>query len=1282
MKSRASKTIIFLIVMLLLVFIVTIGVSLCVATPIASAQSTISLSETEEPTDLTFLLNDDGQSYSVRILDKTLKNISIPSTYNNLPVTAIDDGGFTGCTALEKIFIPSSVKYIGNNAFMRCTNLKKVLGMSGVTFYGNNAFSMCSKLEYLILPSGIKNAGTYMLRNVKANVYSRTLENDLVDLNAECLNSFSGNIIYGNELVYEDYIDPQTGEAGLSLVSWQNLDLYENGFKEGTTLEISSWIENIQGDASKKGKLLNIADSAFAAGNFYDSTLECNAKKIIIKNAEGYNHSINIESYAFSGSGVEEITIDVDFTLNDSSGGMSTGIFHGSENLKSVTLLDSIEIIPEEMFSDCNALIKIKFANTEENYLPSKVKRIEAKAFYGCTKMPELHINKEIEYIGENAFVYWGKTNNMQTLYIDLEEAGADWDSRWKYNVNEDIIDYVGLKEVEVQFIVEQQYVINAKGDTNKMVPRNSTLRDLNLTAPTSDSHLFNGKWYTSESRDSESEFDLDKPIKSEMKLYAGWEIKEFTVTFGQVNCCKFFDSESEECIDLQVKTINHGSGYKFRIKTNPGYYNTKIYVNGKLLLPTDLGAYDLINVVQDLVITAQAELFEYEIKYENVRKGNNPNSAITKFTVESETIQFANPTWGAYELGYWDIPSIPKGTVPEDNKNYIVVTAVWKNPIEVEIKFKMDNDPNASNPNGTSKKYTVEEPVKLLDPDSPGYMSGGWKTKDGTVVTGWNVDEHWENMELNVNWGEANKYDVVLDYNDGTGRKTAIKAEYGKYLPSGIISIPTRTYYLFNGFVSKNNGSQYYDANMNAKMVWYQAKSDTLSAKWIDNYITITFEQRGGTGTGGETLIIAEIGSPWPQINMPYRQGYYVKGYFESYELTGSSWQYYNEYGKPLKGTVSKDQGDITLFASWHAYTYNLYVDAMTLGASIDGGSSVRITTLNYATVETNYTHTADETMTYTYKDGSKATYGFTAWEIIWREPAYYDEKTNPWHVLTHSQTIDINIGNILSKYYSDIINEDGWSYTLRAVFTQNISSGSGSSGGGSCIADGTLITLADGCQIPVEQLTGNEKLLVWNLFTGNFDVAPILFIDSDPAKEYEIINLRFSDGTSVKVISEHAFWDCNLNKYVFLRADAAKYIGHWFNKQITSANGEMKWTKVQLVDVELTTEITTAWSPVTYGHLCYYVNGMLSMPGATESFINIFDVDAETMKIDEVAFEQDIETYGLFTYEEFAELLPIPEVIFEAFGGQYLKVAIGKGLTTMEELETLIQRYEKFFN
>ncbi|MBO5683266.1 MAG: hypothetical protein J6S10_04715, partial [Clostridia bacterium] len=198
-----------------------------------------------------------------------------------------------------------------------------------------------------------------------------------------------------------------------------------------------------------------------------------------------------------------------------------------------------------------------------------------------------------------------------------------------------------------------------------------------------------------------------------------------------------------------------------------------------------------------------------------------------------------------------------------------------------------------------------------------------------------------------------------------------------------------------------------------------------------------------------------------------------------------------------------------------------------------------------------------------------------------------------------------------------------------------------------------------------------------VWNMETGKFDYAPIMFVDSDSEAEFEVIKLCFSDGTVVKVIGEHGFWDYDLNKYVYLDANAAEYIGHTFAKK----NGDVL-EKVTLVDVVIETEVTTAWSPVTVGHLCYFVNGMLSMPGGVGGLFNIFEVDPETMTYDFEQIAKDIETYGLYTYEELNAICPLSEDMFNAAGGAYLKISIGKGNLTEEELFAMITRYSKFFD
>ena len=232
-----------------------------------------------------------------------------------------------------------------------------------------------------------------------------------------------------------------------------------------------------------------------------------------------------------------------------------------------------------------------------------------------------------------------------------------------------------------------------------------------------------------------------------------------------------------------------------------------------------------------------------------------------------------------------------------------------------------------------------------------------------------------------------------------------------------------------------------------------------------------------------------------------------------------------------------------------------------------------------------------------------------------------------------------------------------------------------SGSSGNNSsCIAPDTLITLADGSQVRVDSLTGNEELLVWNLETGKYDTAPIVFVDNDAEAEYEIIHLYFSNGSDVKVIAEHGFFDLDLAKYVYIDAtNYADYIGHRF---VTEGNIQSnKWNVATLKDVVIEKEVTTAWSPVTFEHLCYYTNGVLSMPGGIEGLFNIFEVDTDLMCYDAYEMRKDIATYGLFTIEDFGGM--ITQDAFDAFNGVYLKVAIGKGLLTWEDIAYMAERY-----
>lgn len=527
---------------------------------------------------------------------------------------------------------------------------------------------------------------------------------------------------------------------------------------------------------------------------------------------------------------------------------------------------------------------------------------------------------------------------------------------------------------------------------------------------------------------------------------------------------------------------------------------------------------------------------------------------------------------------------------------------------------------------------------------DKTGYTPGnGWYNSNREIVTNTMTAYPKSMATLYYKW-EPKTYRVTFNSNGGTSITTqTIEVKMGDTIPS--FTAPQLTGNNFSGYYTQQiGGDKYFSSGLSGSTViavadgpWTIPSDTTLYAHWGEVTYTVTLSKNGGSG--GTTTVYPIYGQTMPAATAPTRTGFTFKGYADS-----SGNVYYNE---SMIGSKWNKPQNATLTAKWEANSLAITVKN---GDSVLNSGTTHSIGGDYVTLSVNV---SGGTGDYSYKTTQSNSHLDIKDETTSRPRIKKSENSQ-------SGSVTVTV--------TDNISKASRSLTFKYETT------------GGCVATGTLITLADGSQIPVESLIGNEQLLVWNLWTGSFDSAPILFIDCDEIREYEVIHLYFSDGTEVKAISEHGFWDFDLNEYVFLRSDAAKYIGHWFSKEITDDTNNMALTKVQLIDVVLEKEVTIAWSPVTFGHLCYYVNGMLSMPGATEGFINIFDVDPESMKVDEEKMAIDIDKYGLFTYEDFADY--IPEEVFYAFNGQYLKVAMGKGLLTWEDIYTLINTYQHFWN
>ena len=81
-------------------------------------------------------------------------------------------------------------------------------------------------------------------------------------------------------------------------------------------------------------------------------------------------------------------------------------------------------------------------------------------------------------------------------------------------------------------------------------------------------------------------------------------------------------------------------------------------------------------------------------------------------------------------------------------------------------------------------------------------------------------------------------------------------------------------------------------------------------------------------------------------------------------------------------------------------------------------------------------------------------------------------------------------------------------------------------------CLVKGTLITLADGTQKPIEDLTYKDLLLVWNFETGTYDYQYPLTITTSYTKY--ITRIFIDDGTHIDISGLHDLYDPILHRFV----------------------------------------------------------------------------------------------------------------------------------------------------
>ena len=228
-------------------------------------------------------------------------------------------------------------------------------------------------------------------------------------------------------------------------------------------------------------------------------------------------------------------------------------------------------------------------------------------------------------------------------------------------------------------------------------------------------------------------------------------------------------------------------------------------------------------------------------------------------------------------------------------------------------------------------------------------------------------------------------------------------------------------------------------------------------------------------------------------------------------------------------------------------------------------------------------------------------------------------------------------------------------------------------------CLISGTKIFLKQGIEKNIEDITVDDEVLIWNFETGMLDTTGIVFTEGTSNYKKQILYLHFTNNGVVGISYAHCLFDCDLNKFVEITPfNYRDFIGHTF---LYLENNN--FVRVKLVFGEIKNEKIAVYSFAPYKHFGFFANGYLNAPGGIYGIVNPYPIKEEKFTIDNEQLTEDINQYGLYSYEDFcSEIGYVPEDVFEAFNGKIYRVLMGKNIINKKYVTNLITRYQKYWS
>ncbi len=399
-------------------------------------------------------------------------SIEIPNT-----ITKIGDYQFAGFNNVTSITIPDKVKSIGENAFFSCRCLTNVTIPNSVTSIGWGAFSSCSNLTNITIGNSVKSIENYAFSScvklVEIYNYSqlsigsidygriaehakvihkkeepsiiKTTEDGLFDymiLNDKyCLLSYKGqesNVTLPNDLeghTYEIYNYTFYENENLKEITIPNsvtgigdYAFYECG--NLTSITIPNSVTNI-GDSAfsncfKLVEIYNYSSLKFSIGlddygeiAKYAKIIHTKEELSVITEDGLYVYSIVDGKYYLVLYKGQESNVTLPNDLEGHTYEIYNYTFYENENLKEITVPNSVTGIGDYAFYECRCLTRVTIGNSVTSIgdyafsdcssltnitIPNSVTSIGRYAFSDCSSLTNVTIPNSVTSIGDYAF--------------------------------------------------------------------------------------------------------------------------------------------------------------------------------------------------------------------------------------------------------------------------------------------------------------------------------------------------------------------------------------------------------------------------------------------------------------------------------------------------------------------------------------------------------------------------------------------------------------------------------------------------------------------------------------------------------------------------------------------------------------------------------------------------------------------------------------------------------------------------------------------------------------